>query len=32
VDGTGSGQCPVAGFGIISGIKPSESAIRELVS
>jgi hypothetical protein len=30
VDGTGSGTCPVAGFGI-SGVKPSGSATRELV-
>jgi hypothetical protein len=30
VDGTGSGSCPVAGFGI-SGVEPSGSATRELV-
>jgi hypothetical protein len=30
VDGTGSGSCPVAGFGI-SGVEPSDSAIRELL-
>jgi hypothetical protein len=29
VDGTGSGSCPVAGFGI-SGVEPSGSATREL--
>jgi hypothetical protein len=28
VDGTGSGSCPVAGFGI-SGVEPSGSATRE---
>jgi hypothetical protein len=27
VDGTGSGSCPVAGFGI-NGIEPSGSAAR----
>jgi hypothetical protein len=27
VDGTGSGSCPVAGFGI-SGVEPSGSATR----
>jgi hypothetical protein len=31
VDGTGSGSCPVAGFGI-SGVEPSGSAARELVN
>jgi hypothetical protein len=31
VDGTGSGSCPVAGFGN-SGVEPSGSAIRELVN
>jgi hypothetical protein len=31
VDGTGSGSCPMEGFGI-SGIKPLGSATRELVS
>jgi hypothetical protein len=31
VDGTGSGSCPMAGFGI-SGVEPSVSATRELVS
>jgi hypothetical protein len=31
VDGTGSGSCPVAGFGI-SGVEFSRSATRELVS
>jgi hypothetical protein len=30
VDGTGSGSCPVTGFGI-SGVEPSGSATRELV-
>jgi hypothetical protein len=30
VDGTGSGSCPVAGFGI-SGVEPSGSATRESV-
>jgi hypothetical protein len=30
VDGTGSGSCPVAGFGI-SSVEPSGSATRELV-
>jgi hypothetical protein len=30
MDGTGSGSCPVAGFGI-SGVEPSGSATRELV-
>jgi hypothetical protein len=29
MDGTGSGLCPLAGFGI-SGIEPSGSATREL--
>jgi hypothetical protein len=28
VDGTGSGSCPVAGFGV-SGVEPSGSATRE---
>jgi hypothetical protein len=27
VDGTGSGSCPVAGFGV-SGVEPSVSATR----
>jgi hypothetical protein len=31
VDGTGSGSCPVAGFGI-SGVEPSGSATTVLVS
>jgi hypothetical protein len=31
VDGTGSGSCPVADFGI-SGVEPSGCATRELVS
>jgi hypothetical protein len=31
VDGTGSGSCPVADFGI-SGVEPSGSANRELVN
>jgi hypothetical protein len=31
VDGTGSGSCPVAGFGI-SGVESSASITRELVS
>jgi hypothetical protein len=31
VDGTGSGSCPVAGFGI-SGAEPSGSATKGLVS
>jgi hypothetical protein len=31
VDGTGSGSCPVAGFGI-RGFEPSGSATRELVN
>jgi hypothetical protein len=31
VDGTGSGSCPVAGSGV-SGVEPSGSATRELVS
>ena len=31
VDGTGSGSCAVAGFGI-SGVEPSGSATRELVN
>jgi len=30
-DGSGSGSCPVAGFGI-SGVEPSGSATRELVN
>jgi hypothetical protein len=30
VDGTGSGSCSVAGFGI-SGVEPSGFATRELV-
>ena len=30
-DGTGSGSCPVAGFGI-GGVEPSGSATRELVN
>jgi hypothetical protein len=30
VDGTGSGSCPVAGFGI-SGVEPSGSASRASV-
>jgi hypothetical protein len=30
VDGTGSGSCPVAGFGV-SSVAPSGSATRELV-
>jgi hypothetical protein len=30
VDGTGSGSCPMVGFGI-SGVEPSGSATRELV-
>jgi hypothetical protein len=30
VDGTGSGSCPMEGFGI-SGVEPSGSATRELV-
>jgi hypothetical protein len=30
MDGTGSGSCPVAGFGI-SGVEPSGSATRQLV-
>jgi hypothetical protein len=30
VNGTGSGSCPMAGFGI-SGVEPSGSATRELV-
>jgi hypothetical protein len=30
VDGTGSGSCPVAGFGI-NGVEPWGSATRELV-
>jgi hypothetical protein len=29
VDGTGSGSCPMADFGI-SGVEPSGSATREL--
>jgi hypothetical protein len=31
VDGTGSGSCPVAGFGT-SGVEPSGSSTRELVN
>ena len=31
MDGTGSGSCPVAGFGI-SGVEPSGSANRGLVN
>jgi hypothetical protein len=31
VDGTGSGSCPVAGFGI-SGVEPSGPTTRELVN
>jgi hypothetical protein len=31
VDGTGSGSCPVAGFGI-SGVESSGSATRDIVS
>jgi hypothetical protein len=31
LDGTGSGSCPVSGFGI-SGVEPSASAARELVN
>jgi hypothetical protein len=31
VDGTGSGSCPVVGFGI-RGVEPSASATRELVN
>jgi hypothetical protein len=31
VDGTGSGSCPMAGFGI-SGVEPSGSATRELIT
>ena len=31
MDGTGSGSCPVAGFGI-SGVEPSGSATRGLVN
>jgi hypothetical protein len=31
VDGTGSGSCPVAVFGI-SGLEPSGSGTRELVN
>ena len=31
MDGTGSGSCAVAGFGI-SGVEPSGSATRELIS
>jgi hypothetical protein len=31
VDRTGSGSCPMAGFGI-SGIESSGSAVRELVN
>ena len=30
MDGTGSGSCPVAGFGI-SGVEPSGSATRGLI-
>jgi hypothetical protein len=29
VDGTGSGLCPIVGFGI-SGVEPSGSATREI--
>ena len=31
MDGTGSGSCAVAGFGI-SGVEPAGSATRELVN
>ena len=31
MDGTGSGSCTVAGFGI-SGVEPSGSATRQLVN
>jgi len=31
VDGTGSGSCPVTGFGI-SGVEPSGSATGELAN
>jgi hypothetical protein len=31
VDGTGSGSCPMADFGI-SGVEPSGSATREVVN
>jgi hypothetical protein len=31
VDGTGSGLCPVAGYGI-GGVEPSGSATTELVN
>ena len=31
MDGTGSGSCAAAGFGI-SGVEPSGSATRELVN
>jgi hypothetical protein len=31
VDGTGSGSCPVAGFGV-SGVETSDSTTRELVN
>jgi hypothetical protein len=31
VDGTGSGSCPVAGFGI-SGVELSGSATREFIT
>ena len=31
MDGTGSGSCPMACFGI-SGVEPSGSATRELVN
>ena len=31
MDGTGSGSCAVAGFGI-SGVEPSGSSTRELVN
>ena len=31
MDGTGSGSCAVAGFGI-SGVEPSGSATRELIT
>ena len=30
MDGTGSGSCAVAGFGV-SGVEPSGSATRELI-
>jgi hypothetical protein len=31
MDGTGSGSCPMAGFGI-SGVEPSGSTTRDLVN